>query len=147
MPADDRKPKSVPALQVFRIMWAMFVCSVSAMMVATYTLLKPHPRPSPGPAISYALAGVAVVQMIFFASFRRRFLERSGTLSQRGEADAARQTWASAQFLGFASAEAIVLFGFVLHTMGAQPAWMSTVLFITGFMVFIRFFPQAAESR
>jgi uncharacterized MnhB-related membrane protein len=144
-PAPSVKPQTVSPLQVARIIWLMFIGSLGLIIAMALTLMKTQPRSSPDLTFTYAIAGVAVAQLVFLGAFRSRLLGSSRTQSDHGEEVVARQRWVSAQVLGFASAEAVVLFGFVLHTMNARPPWVSTALFVTGVLLMVAFFPQRQE--
>jgi hypothetical protein len=147
MPASDAKQKSLSPLELARVMWIAFLCAASGIIAIAHLVRAPESHTSPNPAFSCAIAGVAIISLLYLAFFRRKLLARSRALSERTESDRALATWRVAQVLGFAAAMSIVLYGFLLHAMQAQPAWISTALFVGGIVVFVAFFPQRPESR
>jgi MFS family permease len=133
--------------QAARIMWVAFLCAASGIIALAHFVPRPQSQPIPAPAFIYAITGVAMADLAILGIVRRNLLERSRTLSERGEATAGQAAWAVAQTLGLASAMSIVLFGFVLHTLGARPAWISTAFFVAGLLLMAAYRPQLPEIR
>jgi hypothetical protein len=146
IPAGKAK-SSAMMLQTARLMWAMFLCSAFGFAVMTYFLLKPQPHPAPAPTFGYAIAGVAAVDLVIFAFLRGNLLERSLECSERGAAEDARAIWMKAQLLGLASAESVVLFGFILHQLSARPSWLTAIFFVVGIFLMAVYRPTLPESR
>jgi MFS family permease len=145
IPAPGARPQSLPP-QTVRLLWLAFLCGACAIIAIAHFLSRPPSQPVPAPIFVYALTGVATVDIVFFGIFRRSLLERSRARSRRGEAAQAQATWALAQILGFAAAMSVVLFGFVLHLLGAQPPWISTVFFVAGLLNLAVYRPRPIES-
>jgi hypothetical protein len=139
-------PRKGLSLQGARTMWLIYLCSACGFILFAHLLHKPHPHVAPRPAISWAIAAVGVVEIVFFAYFRRTLLAKSQGKRQMGETAAGQSLWALAQLYGFASALSIVLFGLVLSVIGAPPPWISTAFFVAGIVNLAVYRPQLAES-
>ena len=134
-------------LSTARMLWLVFLGLQGIFIAIAHTILKPNAHAAPAPAIVYAIVGLAVVEIAFFATFRSNLLARARAKAESGEAAQAQATWTLAQILGIVSAEAIVLFGFVLHMFGAQPVWISTALLALGVLNMLAYFPQQSGNR
>ncbi len=145
-PASGTKPQVSP-LQLARVMWLMFLAAACLIIAVTYILSHPHGQLAPQPSLNWDFAAIGAADIVVLAIFRRSVLGRSRAQSDRGEEAQARESWISAQVLGFASAMSIVLFGFVLHVMGARPPVFSTAFFAAGLVMMVAYWPQRPESR
>jgi hypothetical protein len=134
-------------LQTARLMWVAFLCSQGVFIAIAHTILKQRTHAGPSPAFIYAIVGLAVVELIYFFSFRGKLLARSRAKAEHGEASAAQATWTLAQVFGFAAAESIVLFGLLLRDLGVQPAWISAAFFAVGVLNLLAYYPQGIETR
>lgn len=140
----DRERK---LFQTARMMWVMFPCAACAIIACAYRIGTPHPEHIPAPSLSWTFAAIAAVDFVVFGILRRSLLARSQEQSTRGEPVAAQATWLKAQMLGFAGGMSIVLFGFVLHLMGARPAWISIIFFVAGLLNLVAYRPQLTQAR
>jgi hypothetical protein len=145
-PAPEVKGTQSP-LRVARVMWWAFLVSAAGDTALAYFRLKPHAGASPQPAFLWAFAVIAALDIVVIGAFRRSALSRSEAQSMRGEAAAARHSWFSSQILGFAGGMSVVLFGFVLYLLGAQPAWVPAVFFVAGMFNLAAYYPKLEENR
>jgi hypothetical protein len=145
MPARDAKAQAT-LLQTARIMWMAFLVAGCGFVALSHIIRNAQPQPAPSQGFVWALAVVGVVDVVIFGALRRSLLARSWEQSNGRQVVAARETWLKAQLLGFASAMSIVLFGFVLHLLGAQPPWISTVFFVAGLLSLAVYRPRPIES-
>jgi hypothetical protein len=135
------------SLQGARIIWLTFLCAACGFILVAHLLHRPQGQVIPPPGISWALAAVGAVEIVFFGTFRRSLLARSRNKAQEGDTGRAQAIWAMAQVYGFASALSIVLFGFVLSMVGAPPPWMSAAFFVAGLINIAVYRPQLPNNR
>ena len=109
----------------------------------TAHLMHSVPQSNPAPAFKWVFVAVGGVDIVAIATIRRNILGQSREKSLQGETVAAQAAWSVAQLLGFASAESIVLFGFVLSMMVS--GWFSTVFYMVGLLLLVGYWPQPAE--
>lgn len=146
-PAPGEKPNNLSPLQFARLMWMMFLGSGCAFIALSHIVRPPQPQANLPQAFVWAIAAVGAVDIVLVASLRRKLLTMAQEQQQRGEAELAKGRWMTAQVYGFAGGMSIVLFGFVLHTMQAQPGWIITVFFIVGLLNLAAYRPQSLENR
>jgi len=143
-PAPDAKVQAT-LLQTARTTWMAFLVAGCGFAALSHIIHNPQPRPAPSQGLIWAIALVGVVDVVVFGVLRRSLLARSREQSNGRQVVTGRETWFKAQILGFASAMSIVLFGFVLHTLGARPAWISIAFFAAGLLIMAAYRPQPAE--
>jgi hypothetical protein len=135
------------ALRAARIMWAAFIASGFLYVFVAHLLRRTHPHAAPAPSFNWIIAAVAAADIVVIAAVRRNALSRAEAQAMRGESAAAKQSWFSAQVIGLAGGMSIVLFGFVLHQLGAQPAWVPAAFFVAGLLNLAAYYPQLTETR
>jgi hypothetical protein len=145
-PGSGSEPARTP-LRVARIIWTAFLCCAVADIAVARFGLKPPVHAAPSLSLSWAFAAIGAADILVIAGVRLNALSRSKDQAKRGETAAAKQSWFSAQVIGFAGGLSIVLLGFVLYLLGAQPAWISTVFFVAGLVNLAVIRPQSPESR
>ncbi|MGA8108745.1 MAG: hypothetical protein WBD46_16520 [Acidobacteriaceae bacterium] len=133
-------------LQTARLIWAAFLCA-ACCIVFIARILTPPPHPTPAAALSWILAAVGAVDIVFIGALRSKILARSQEQSMRGEKAAAQAAWTVAQVLGFAAAMSIVLFGFVFRMLDARPPWFSAAFFVAGLLLLVGYYPRSPETR
>jgi hypothetical protein len=134
-------------LQTGRMMWIFFLIAGCGFFALSRVIHNTQPGPAPSRVFVWAIAAVGVADVVILGLIRRSLLAKSGQQSAQNQAVTARQTWLSAQMLGFASAMSIVLFGFLLHTLGVRPAWIPVAFFIAGLLIIAAYRPRFAASR
>ena len=131
-------------LQAARVMWVAFLCSACAI-IAVALRLKTHAAPLPAASFVWSIAAVGVLDIVVLGIIRRSQMVKADDLNKRGETEAGQKSWALAQLLGFAGGESIVLFGFLLSTMGARPEWFSVAFYVAGLLILVTYRPQLAQ--
>lgn len=134
-------------LRTARIVWVAFLIWACGIILFAHRVQAPRSQPVPPSAVNEGIAVAAIADLALFGFLRRKLLERSRGQLADGESDLAPRAWMSAQMLGFASAMSIVLFGFVLHILGARPPWFSIAFFIAGLLNLAVYRPQPIESQ
>ena len=130
------------SLQLARILWGCFLVSACLIMMIAH-MMHPLPTSRSAAAFKWAFVAVGAMDIVLIGAVRRNLLERSREKSLRGEAAAAKAGWSTAQLMGFASGESIVLFGFVLSMM--VQGWFSTAFYVAGLLLLASYWPQPAE--
>jgi hypothetical protein len=128
-------------------MWMAFLIAGCGFVALSHMIRNAQPQPAPSESIIWAIAVVGSVDVVILGVMRRSLLAKSLEQTDRNQVVTGRETWLRAQLLGLASAMSIVLFGFVLHTLGARPAWISTAFFVAGLLIMAAYRPQPPESR
>jgi hypothetical protein len=143
IPGSGANPNGI-SLQTARLMWIAFLCSACVIITVAHRQ-KTHPAPLPAASFVWGIAAVGAVDIVVMGMIRRSQLVKADDLNKRGGTEASQKRWASAQLLGFAEGESIVLFGFVLSMMGARPEWLRTAFYDAGLLLLVACWPQPPQ--
>ena len=99
-------------------------------------MLPAHPESPPNPVIFNAIAVLAFVEIVVMLILRRIFVARaSEVLRSQPEDTAALIRWRKGHLITYAFAEAIALYGIVLHFLGFPNVQASLYLLVGFFLI------------
>ena len=106
-----------------RVMRTMKLTFIVSGFLIIYVMLKipaahlPHPE---NPALEFAIAAVALINLLLGLLARRFFARLATNSSRSGAKSTPLSRWFSANVLSFALIESCLLFGFVLNRFGGS---------------------------
>jgi len=129
------------ALKVLRIFQFALLASILLYILVAAAIGTPGGK-TPAPVILIALTFFAVVNVVVILVMRRVLVRKAeDTLRANPEDATALMRWRSGYILTYAIAEAIALFGLVVHFLGFS-LLQSAPFFLAGFVVIVFFGPR-----
>ncbi len=122
--------KSQSPTLVMRVIQIAFIVS-GFLYLYIMTMIPSHAHRPPTPAVELAIAVVALTRVVVGFNTKRIFVCSSEGTPQDVSAQTQRSRWMTAGVMSLAFFEACILFGFVLHVLGAR-GWLVGLLFGIG---------------